>query len=365
MLGLDMSTNLYDAHRQWAIRPEDERFENLQALYDFTRSRKHASEEQVRRLYQTELCVTPERAIAVNGKSEPAELSNWAFGQLSTMLGAPAKYLRTLPAEMARDCLQYSLDRSDQKCKLLIREHSTDDKGTSNRYASAFTGPNYGRIWDSDVLEGLVSSVENSSWHVPPARPNQDSENSGLYASDHDMFVFLVNAENPVEVGNAKLGRGFFCWNSETGASTFGLTTFLYNYICGNHIVWGAEQVEELKIIHRSHAPDRFYTQALPTLNRYVENRALDDNIKDSVHQAMNQRIGNTLEETLDWFQAKPFTRKEVTKGWETGLTGGEDVRNVWGMVQGLTAYARDMPHCDKKVNLERRAGKLLPAASA
>lgn len=360
-----MTTNLYDAHRQWAIRPKDERFESLQAIYDFTKKRKHASEEQVLRLNETKLHVTPQGSIAVNGSSEPAEFSNWAFGQLSTALGAPAKYLRTLPAEMARDCLQYGLDISDQQCKLLIRVDSAYSQGIPDRWASAFTGPKYGRIWDADVLESLASSVENSPWHVPPARPSQDSENSGLYASDHDMFVFMVNDENPVEIGNAKLGRGFFCWNSETGASTFGLTTFLYNYVCGNHIVWGAEQVQELKIIHRSHAPDRFYTQALPTLNRYVENRALSDDIKDSVGRAMNQRIGNTLEETLDWFKAKPFTKKEVINAWDTGLTEGEDVRNVWGIVQGLTAYARDMPHCDKKVNLERRAGKLLLAAAA
>jgi len=34
-----------------------------------------------------------------------------------------------------------------------------------------------------------------------------ESENSGLYASDRDMFIFMVNDDNPVEVGNAKHGR--------------------------------------------------------------------------------------------------------------------------------------------------------------
>lgn len=31
-----MPTNLYDAHRQWASRPPDERFENLESLQIFT-----------------------------------------------------------------------------------------------------------------------------------------------------------------------------------------------------------------------------------------------------------------------------------------------------------------------------------------
>jgi hypothetical protein len=227
-------------------------------------------------------------------------------------------------------------------------------------YVSAFTSPSYGRIWDADVVRSLSDAVKGTSWNVPPAKTNNDSENSGLYASDHDMFAFLVNDDDPVEVGNAKLGRGFFCWNSETGASTFGLTTFLYNYVCGNHIVWGAEDVKGLRIVHRRKAPNRFYEAAIPILNSYAKNHATSDSIKYKADRAMSHHIGSDLEETMEYFKAKPFTKTEVAKGWETGLAEGEDVTNLWGMVQGLTAYARDLPHIDKRVNLERRAGVLL-----
>jgi hypothetical protein len=158
------------------------------------------------------------------------------------------------------------------------------------------------------------------------------------------------------------LGRGFFCWNSETGSATFGLTTFLYNYVCANHIVWGAEQVNGLKIIHKKQAPDRFYGEAIPILNRFVENRSLDDNIKSLAYNAMNQRIGTSVEDTLAWFKDRPFTKKEVTNAWQTGMAEGEDVTSLWGMIQGLTASAREITYADKKVDLERRAGALLPS---
>ena len=170
----------------------------------------------------------------------------------------------------------------------------------------------------------------------------------------------MVNDSNPVEVGNARLGRGFFCWNSETGASTFGLTTFLYNYVCGNHIVWGAEDIRELKIVHKSQAPDRFYASAIPHLNRFVENHNLDDRVKSMACNAMNQHIGNRAEDIQSWFKNKPFTRQEVTYGLEAGNLSGEDTSTLWGMVQGLTAYARQLPFIDKRVNLEKRAGALL-----
>ena len=172
----------------------------------------------------------------------------------------------------------------------------------------------------------------------------------GTYISDDD----------PVEVGNARLGKGFFCWNSETGSATFGLTTFLYNYICGNHIIWGAEQVHELKIIHRNRALNRFYSGAIPALNRFIENRNLSDTIKDTVAHAMKYRIGSDKDSVLNWFKDRPFTKSELIKAWETGIPDGEDVTTLWGMIQGMTAYSRNIPHADKRVSLERRAGALL-----
>lgn len=354
-----MPTNLYDAHRQWAIRPPDERFPNLEALYAFTRARKECSRERLKPFNQVKLLVDPDGEIAMNGDSPKANLTNWAFGQLCANLGAPAKYLRTLPPEVVQDCLEYGLRNSGEQCKILTR--SNPIPGDSEEFlTSAFTGPGYGRIWDADVVENLMKAAEGSTWHVPLAKSSFGSGNSGLYASDRDMFVFMVNDENPVEVGNVKLGRGFFCWNSETGSATFGLTTFLYNYVCGNHIVWGAEEVSELKIIHRNHAPDRFYSQALPVLNRFVENRFVDVRIKDTIGHAMTLAVGETVDRALEWFKDRPFTNKEVTEAWNTGIAEGEDVKTVWGMIQGFTAYARTLSHTDKRVNLERRAGALL-----
>lgn len=359
-----MPQNLYEAHRQWAIRPADERFASLDDLLAYTQRQKTISSQEVRSLDQIKLGITRDGGLTMNGSSSLAYFSNWAFGQLCRAIGAPGSYLRTLPVGMARNCLQYGLEKSNDECQLLIRDLSQEHDLQGERYVSAFTSASYGRIWDAHVVESLMRAVDNSSWHVPPARSSKNSEHSGLYASDHDMFVFLVSDEKPVEVGNAKLGRGFFCWNSETGAATFGLSTFLYNYVCANHIVWGAENVQQLKIYHRSQAPDRFYTAAIPLLNKFVENRVLDKTIKLTTEKAMSVYIGNRLEKALHWFKDKPFTKKEIENAWETGIAEGEEVSNLWGMVQGLTAYARDMQYVNNRVNLERRAGALLTAGA-
>lgn len=353
-------TNLYNAHHQWAIRLPDERFPTLEELYAFTKARKERSSEEVRNLEHVELKVTPDCAIAMNGETPQAMFTNWAFSQLCSALRAPAGYLRRLSPDLVRDCLAHSMKVTHEQCKIMLRSTPTGDGVHEECWATAFTSPSYGRIWDADVVESLMASVEGSGWHVPPAHPNHGSENAGLYASDRDMFAFLVNDESPVEIGNARLGRGFFIWNSETGASTFGLTTFLYNYTCGNHVVWGAEQVNELRIIHRNKALDRFYADAIPALNRFVESRSLTDSVRSVVGRAMDTKVGSSLEEVLTWFAPKPFSKRELIAGLEAGKAEGDDTGTVWGMVQGITAYARNLRHTNERVDLERRAGALL-----
>lgn len=352
-----MTHNLYDAHRQWCTRPPDERFADLDSLLAYTSRLKASSQERVTELVDLHIDVTDRLGLALNGTEEPALLTNWSFNQLCTAIGAPAKYLRSLPPRVVIECMRWGLGEKDVGAKLLYRN------GGGDKTVAAFTGPNYGRIWDADVVAALQDAVAGTGWHVPSARTNGLSENAGLYASDRDMFAFFVNDENPIEVGNARLGRGFFCWNSETGSCTFGLTTFLYNYVCGNHIVWGAEEVRELKIVHRSKALDRFRTEALPALNRFVENRLAADTIADTIRRVSQVRVGDEFEQVAEWFKDRPFTGPEVSAAWHAGRDEDEDVSNLWGMVQGFTAHARNLDFANHRVDLERRAGQLLVPA--
>ena len=94
-----MSQILYDAHRQWALLPPDERFPSLDALQNYTESRKNASLEAQMAMKRVNLRALPGGAIVMNGNTSFARLSHWAFGQLCYLTGAPAKYLRILLAE--------------------------------------------------------------------------------------------------------------------------------------------------------------------------------------------------------------------------------------------------------------------------
>ena len=353
-----MSTILVDAHKQWMKRPPDDRFKSLDAIVEFTGKRKRNAIEETHSLRELRLHATHGGGMFLNGHILHSALTNWSFSQLCQSVKAPAGYLRTLSAGMAVQCLEFGMAKAGGEAKLLLRKNETKDPDESSfgNAVSAFTSPTYGRIWDYDVVSELLEAVRDTNWHPPESK----SGSAGLYASDRDMFAFLINDERPVEVGNARLGRGFFLWNSETGSATFGLTTFLYNFVCGNHIVWGAEEVQELKIVHRNRALSRFYADAIPVLDRFVESRNLDDRIADTVAQAMDDRIGSSLDEVTKSLRSLPFTRIEIANAWNTGLAEGEDVTTRWGLTQGFTAFAKKQQFADRRVSLERRAAALL-----
>ena len=48
-------------------------------------------------------------ALIVPGCDEPVAPTHWSFGQLCTLIGAPAAYLRQLPAPLSAINLQHRL----------------------------------------------------------------------------------------------------------------------------------------------------------------------------------------------------------------------------------------------------------------
>jgi hypothetical protein len=359
-----MSQNLYDAHRQWARRPYDERFADLHALQNYVQSRRSGSTEQHDQLKYLHVIADESGMLLLNGHSEPAVLTHWSFGQFCTWIGSPAGYLRSLPAELTVRCLEESGRGYNASCQLLRRNSHNGGESSERAQLAALTGPRYSRIWDDEVLGTIIEATADSPWKLPPARPSKGPEASGLYASDRDMFIFLINEEQTVEVEGVRLGRGFFCWNSETGAASFGLTTFLYNYVCANHIVWGAERVSDVRIIHRDNASVRFRDDVLPALQAFVQSGQNNALVTDTVARAMKEPVGADLDEVLKWAQGRPFSQREIKDAWEIGEAEGENTSTLWGLVQGLSASARRIPYTNIRVNLEKRAGQLLKLAA-
>ena len=274
---------------EWFNRPADERYLSLTDLHDAVKTR---SERSRTRVVQTEaIRVEASRndaerlSLIIPGSDRPVAPTHWSFGQLASLVGAPAAYLRQLPAPLAGINLQYGLSshRAEQVKTLEIEDGRTELR--------AVTGPDYGRIFDHELVEAVQKIAGNGTgdtrWKVPGVldwstsiyNPHADitKDTTTLYASDRDVFLFLVDDLNPIEAGKLPDGspdvffRGFYCWNSEVGAKTLGIASFYLRAVCQNRNLWGVEDFEEITMRHSKYAASRFAHEAEPALIQFAE----------------------------------------------------------------------------------------------
>lgn len=360
---------LFQAHTQWATRPDDERFVSLLDMRDHFHTLRDQSREVVVSTRKIEARAHDDhKGLSIVGPSDVGYgPTNWAFGQLAQLAEAPGQYLRTLPAEIAADCINYGLrfKRNVDDVGLLLHKN-----GASQLRAA--TGPKYGRIWNSSILDTLTSRIGdgiNGDWKVPGEfgqHVGVTKENTTLYAGDRDMFVFLCDEEHKIEVPNRRNGqpgmmsRGFFLWNSEVGAQTFGLGTFLFDYVCCNRIVWGAADYQEIRIRHTASAPDKWLDEVTPALLSYANSST--SSITTGIAAAQAALIAP---DKLDAFLAGRFGKRLVDPIKMVHVTEeGRPIENAWDVATAVTAYARGVGHTDKRLELERGAGEVLKLAA-
>ena len=105
--------------------------------------------------------------------------------------------------------------------------------------------------------------------------------------------------------------------------------TFLYEYVCGNHRVWGAQGIAEAKIIHIGNDQStKAFDMMRVEVKKYAEASAKDDELK--VQQCRRYVLGANKDDVLgfrmDEFRAmlKSLDRKidELAAGIGSPRTG-------------------------------------------
>jgi hypothetical protein len=366
---------------EWFSRPADERYLSLSELALSVRDRADRSRTRVveSALIHVEANRNdPERlALILPGTDTAIAPTHWSFGQLASLVGAPAAYLRQLPAALAGINLQYGLtsNRAEQ-----IKTLETDDGRTELR---AVTGPDYGRIFDAELVEAVQRIAGNGTgdtrWKVPGVlnwstgiyNPGVDitKDTTTLYASDRDVFLFLVDDLNPIEAGRLPDGspdlyfRGFYCWNSEVGAKTLGMASFYLRAVCQNRNLWGVEDFEEITIRHSKYAANRFAHEAAPALLNFANSSPLP--FVNGIKAARERIVARSDEDRTDFLRRRGFSKTETGKIIDTVLAEeGRPPESIFDFVQGITAVARDKPHQDARLDMEAKAKKLLDRAA-
>ncbi|ODU68854.1 hypothetical protein [Sphingobium xenophagum] len=139
---------------EWFSRPDDERFLSLSDLHGAVKGR--AEHSRTRTLESAAIRVEASRdnteslTLMLPGSDTPIAPTHWSFGQLASLVGAPATYLRQLPAALAGINLQYGLTshRAEQ-----VKTLESDEGRLELR---AVTGPDYGRYLNSQPVSPTV-----------------------------------------------------------------------------------------------------------------------------------------------------------------------------------------------------------------
>lgn len=366
---------------EWFNRPADERYLSLTDLRNSVRARSQRSRTRIvesERIRVEASRDDAERLLLMLPDAEaPVAPTHWSFGQLASLVGAPAAYLRQLPAPLAAINLQYGLNsqRAEQVKTLEIQNGRLELR--------AVTGPDYGRIFDHELVEAVQKIAGNGTgdtrWKVPGVldwstgiyNPNVDisKDTTTLYASDRDVFLFLVDDLNPIEAGKLSNGdpdlffRGFYCWNSEVGARTLGIASFYLRAVCQNRNLWGVENFEEITIRHSKYAASRFAAEAEPALIQFAESSSMP--FVNGIKAARERTVARNDEDRESFLRKRAFSKVETTKIIDAVLAEeGRPPESIFDFVQGITRVARDKPHQDVRLEMEGKAKKLLDFAA-
>lgn len=373
-------TTLTQASRQWASRPADERFLSLTELREKVagqRERSVASVTSTRRIEVQPHPADPKWGITIDNDGAVVDPTHWSFGQLATLAGAPASYLRKLPAPLVSDVLNYGLRfiRDAEDVGLLRTEQepvAMDGEVIIHNELRAATGPRYGRVWNEEIVTALEQKFgdgRTGDFRVPGEFGRDvpiTRANTTIYGSDRDVFIFLADERNRIEMPNRRngqpgsLARGFFVWNSEVGSQSIGAAFFLFDFVCQNRIVWGVEDFKEIRLRHTKSAPDRWLEEISPVLMEYSNASAAP--IEQTIREAQRKRV----DDDLDAFLRNRFTTAEA-KAIQSAheREEGRPIETIWDAVTGATAHAKTIEHQDARVDLERKGGKLLDLVAA
>jgi len=352
----------YTAHREWAARPPDERFASVHALYAAARARRQRIEERTLDTgeFRTE-AVDDDLAIReTSGRT--ASLTHWSFGQLASIANAPPNYLRTLPAEIASEAINFGLQRITRE------QHQLFVGDTAPWTVHAITSPRYARV-HHDELAGRVLDLMalHPAWHLPlgykDGEYGAEKVPSGAYLGDRDMFLFLADGnrdlDDPTDSSHAGLFRGFILRNSDVGAAALTLDLFLFRQVCGNHLIWGFQHVAGFRRRHVGASIQEAWTTSLEAVRTALDADTTAE--RTLISRSMTLEIGPTRDAVLDAVvQRLDVSQKHAAEAYTLAEQHERNPRSVWGYVQGLTRLSQRTPWQDGRFALDRAASRLL-----
>ena len=385
------TTNLMTASWQWAIRPPDERYASLQEMLEASAVIRQQSRESEIKIGRIKVVNEAENLYITDNTNEARAIpTHYSFAQLCHLLDFPPSSIqeKKLSADLAAKVLNYRLGKVAQDKDIVALTQTN-----GHVKLRSITSTKYSRLWNEDLIRALLPLQQNG-WVVPPALAINDDPRarpatkddltgisagggkrievgdmispSGLYMSDRDMFIFMVNKQNRIDDGTEDgLYRGFFFTNSEVGASAVKGKTFLFRGVCGNHIIWSAQNVIEFSYKHVGEVQKRAFDAIASKLNTY--NNAGTQEIEVKIKWLKEHNIANDEDGVVDEVRKMDILglgKKKIEAAYDLA-TKYADVdfaspRSWWGLSQGVSRLSQETLYTDKRNELDIASGHIL-----
>lgn len=341
--------NLTRAHDELFRRGPDEQFESLPELLAHCRG----SKERARDRWELPQTIRPESIgeqlkVSFGGDGAALGLNDWSFTQLCDLARVSRDTVNRLSPDTASRVLVETLPGGRKPVQVFSEQD----------VVRSIHGTHYTRLYNCDLVTMLMEFAVDFG---PPQRARVGSGGSGLYCGEQDLFAFLIDPTGWAEIGGEAFAPGFFVWNSEVGKRSVGISTFWFQAVCGNHIVWDATEVVEFTRKHTGKVGE-----ALSDIRGIVENLVeRRDQRRDGffkvIRSAMSTSIGTDADEAL-----KFLVKNGIGKG--LGKLALEQAREegrftIFSLVNALTRMAREHEFAGDRAVADEKASSLLALA--
>lgn len=341
--------NLTRAHQELFRRDPDESFPSLQALL------AHCRDEQERSSDRWELpqTIRPHAAgdrlqLVLGSDGAALGLNDWSFSQVCELARVSRDTVNRLSADTARRVLEETLPEGRKPLQVF----------TEDTLIRSVHGTHYTRLYNAELVAMLMEFAVDFQ---PPQQAR--SGGTGLYCGEQDLFCFLIDPTGWAEIEGQAFAPGFFVWNSEVGKRSVGVSTFWFQAVCANHIVWDATEVVEFTRKHTGKVGE-----ALGDIRRIVEDLvakrdARRDGFVEVMKKAMATRLGDDAEEALKALAKHGIGRGLAKKALELAERQGRFT--IFSVVDALTRLAAEIEFAGERAAADEKASSLLALAAA
>jgi hypothetical protein len=295
------------------------------------------------------------------GVDSSIRLSSVAHDQLAGWTPIGTRYYRVLMEEQpdlwAANVNRW-LDNADENKRRMLRlDVEPDTKVATLR---AYLSDQYGRYEDIHLLRPVLERVKERGWEIA---------HCALTERRMYLRVLFPKLEGEVKVGDPVRAGATFT-NSEVGLGAWRFESYIERLVCLNGMV----MKDKFAGFNRRHITSKqnpgflsastlaledqlFQSKVADTLD-VMADREQFDNVLALMKSTTESEIEHPMEAIQVLRRRVRLTQNEATAVEGNLVRGGDST--LWGLVNALTATARDLPSFDRRAELEDQAGRLL-----